>query len=122
SQVVEGLVALETASGALGEEQAAAWKEKLRQLLQQGDDGVAAIREFLTSNTDFDFGSAGKAALGYSSAREAMFDALAQVGGPLAMAALSEALQTTADPREVASLAQRPEKAEPDRHRQDACD
>src|SRR5438093_10361267 len=70
SQIVNSLTALDTSGGALTEEQVAAWKEKLRQLLQQGDDGVAAIKEFLDTNTDFDFGSAGKAALGYTSALE----------------------------------------------------
>jgi len=40
----------------------------------------------------------------------------------LAIGALSEVLSNTADPREIASLGQRLEKAEPSRHQQEAVD
>ena len=100
-------------------EQAAEWRGKLRQLVQQGAAGVPAIGEFLRKNTDFDFGdSAG--ALGYGSARAALFDALLQIGGPQATSVLLQTMQTTAEPREVAVLARELETLAPEQYRQEA--
>src|SRR5437867_4158950 len=86
-------------------EQAAQWKQNLRQLVQQGRDAVPAIAEFLKQNKDVDFGTGVNQALGYGSLRRAMFDALAQIGGPEAVWAAGETLQNSADPREIALLA-----------------
>jgi hypothetical protein len=122
SQMVSRLVNLETTDGVMTEEQVAGWKERMKQLVQQGADAVPAIREFLAGSSDIDFGRGGKQALGYDSARMAMFDALAQIGGPLATAAMSEVLQTTADPREIGLLAQNLEKADPGAHQQEAME
>jgi len=98
-------------------EQVAAWKQDLRQLVQQGAAAVPAIREFLEKNVDLGFGNEGVQALGYGSARYALFDALAQIGGPEAVGALMGTLQTTADPREIALLAQDLEQIAPEQHR-----
>ena len=121
-QFVNNLVSLQPFGGLLPEEQAAAWRTNLQQLVEQGATAVPAIREFLLQNTDFDFGPDGQQVLGYPTARTAMFDALAQIGVPLAVAALTEVLQTTADPREIALLGQSLEKLEPGLHQQQAVD
>jgi hypothetical protein len=91
-------------SGSLSPQQAAEWKEGLRQLIQRGD--VPAIAAFLGQNVDCKFGSEGVAALGFASARAAMLDALRQIGGPDALAVMAQTLQSTASPQEIAILAQ----------------
>jgi hypothetical protein len=100
-------------------EQAVEWKQNLQQLVQQGASGVPAIIEFLKQNKDLDFGSGVSQALGYASARQAMFDALTQIGGPEAISGILQTLQTTAEPREIALLSQNLEKLEPEQHRQE---
>ena len=121
-QLVAGVVNLQLADGMLTQEVAAAWKENLQKLIEQGPVAVPAIREFLAKNTDYDFGKPGKEMLGYSSPRAALFDALTQIGGPESVAALAGVLQISADPREIATLAQDLEKLEPGQHRQEAVD
>jgi hypothetical protein len=97
-------------------EQVNAWKQNLQQLVQQGSAAVPAIREFLEKNVDLGFGTEASQALGYGSARYAMFDALAQIGGPEATQAMLDTLQTVADPREIAMLARNLERLSPDAH------
>ncbi|HEV8540790.1 MAG TPA: hypothetical protein VGR78_00220 [Verrucomicrobiae bacterium] len=97
-------------------EQVAEWKENLQKLVQQGPQMVPAIADFLKKNQDIDFGASGKQALGYSSARRAMFDALAQIGGPEASGALTQVLQDSADPHEISALADALAKAAPGQH------
>jgi hypothetical protein len=121
-QLVDSLVNLQSDNGVLSQEQVAGWKENLQKLIQQGSVGVPAIREFLAKNTEIDFGPGGKEMFGYASARNAMFDALTQIGGAEAIAAFSDTLQTSADPREVAMLAQALEKLDPEQHRQEALE
>jgi hypothetical protein len=101
---------------AMTAEQAVQWKYNLSQLVQQGPAGVGAIREFLSQSVDMDFGGAGRA-LGYSSARVAMFDALQQIGGPEAVSAMTGVLQTTADPKEIALLARNLAQQDPELYR-----
>jgi len=103
-------------------DQAAAWKQNLQELVKQGPAAIPAIQEFLAKYTDYSFGAAGVEALGYRSARTALIDALAQIGGPEAVAALATVLRTTADPQEIAMLAQDLEKLEPAEHRQEAVE
>jgi hypothetical protein len=100
-------------------EQTAEWKQNLQQLVQQGRESVPAIVEFLKQNKDVDFGSASES-LGYASARRAMFDAMAQIGGPEAISGTLQTLQNTADPREIALLAQNMERMAPEQHREEA--
>ncbi|PWU17436.1 MAG: hypothetical protein C5B50_11365 [Verrucomicrobia bacterium] len=114
---VDKLVKLDPEGGPLTPEQVAVWKQNIQLLIQQGPNAIPAIREFLLKNTDFDFsGSGGERAMGYQTARAAMFDALTQIGGPLAVAAMSEVLQSTADPREIALLGQSLEKLDAGLH------
>jgi hypothetical protein len=119
-QLVNSLVKLQPENGILTDEFAKEWKQNLQQLVQQGHVGIPAIQEFLSQNLDYVFGDTGRQFLGYSSARGAMFDALAQIGGPEAVAAMAGVLQTTADPREIAQLAQDLDKLEPGQHHQEA--
>jgi len=118
-QLVDRLVRLQPQEGVLTDEFAKGWKENLQRLTQQGAGAIPAIEEFLAKNLDYVFGDAGRQLLGYSSARAAMFDALARIGGPEAVAALTGVLQSTADPREIALLAQNLERLEPQQHQQE---
>jgi len=119
-QLVAGLCRLETHPRAMTTEQSIQWKQSLQTLVQQGATAVPAILEFLEKNLDYGFGTEGKIALGYGSARAAMFDALAQIGGPEGLDGLLQVLRSTADPREIALLAQNLEKLAPEQHRQEA--
>ena len=121
-QMVESLVKLDTTSGVLSPEQAATWRTNLAQLVSQGTAALPAIREFLDKNLDIEFGGAGKQMLGYSSARLAMIDALAQVGGPESAALMTGVLGTTADPKEIAVIARNLEQMDPGVHRQELLD
>jgi HEAT repeat protein len=118
-QLVSSLVKLEPQNGILTDDFAKRWKQNLQQLVQQGSAGIPAIQEFLRQNLDYAFGDTGRQLLGYSSARGAMFDALAQIGGAQAVAAMTGVLQTTGDPREIALLAQSLEKLDPGQHQQE---
>ena len=111
--LVDSLVILDTSNGAFGEAQAAAWKENLKRLIQQGDASVPAINEFLQKNTDVQFSQEIAGALGYSSARMAMIDALMQIGSSHAIGALDSVLQSTEGPQEIAMVTQYLEKTEP---------
>jgi hypothetical protein len=119
-QLVAALSRLETAKAPWTSEEAVKWKETFQQLVQQGAAGVPAILEFLQKNTDISFGGAGTQLTGYSSARAAMFDALLQIGGTEGISGTLEALQVTADPREIALLAQNLEKLAPEQYRPQA--
>jgi hypothetical protein len=119
-QLVASLTSLNPANAPLTPEKAAQWKQSLQTLVQQGGAAVPAIREFLARNTDVSFGSEAAAALGYGSVRGALIDALAQIGGPEATAAMLQTLQTTLDPAELAALAQDLDKLGPDQFRDQA--
>jgi len=121
-QMVEGLVKLDTTNGILSPEQASTWRTNLAQLISQGATVLPAIREFLDKNLDIEFGGAGKEMLGYSSARLAMIDALAQIGGPDSAALMTGVLGTTADPKEIAVIARNLEQIDPGVHRQELLD
>src|SRR5205085_11991929 len=89
----------------------------LVELSKQGAAAVPAIQDFLDKNADFMFGADGARALGYGSARFAMFDVLRQIGGAEGIGALSGVLQTTSDPREIAALAQNLDQLAPEQYR-----
>lgn len=95
---------LDFKSGPLTPEKVEAWKQSLATLKQQGAAGVPAILEYLEKNTDINFDTAGKD-LGASSLRMALLESLQSVGGPEALSASLQVLQTTTDPREIAYLA-----------------
>ena len=122
-QLVAALTNLDFKAGPLTPEKTAAWRQALQQLTQQGAAAVPAIREFLERNRDIDFTAANAgSALGESSLRFALFDALKQIGGPEAQALAAQTLQTTADPREIALLAKNLDQQAPDQYRQAAVD
>jgi len=100
-------------------EQASAWKEKLRQLEQQGQLSIPAIREFLGKNLDINFDAdADRKLVGYPSLRLALLDTLQKIGGPEAVATTAQVLQTTADSLELATATKYLEETEPDKYRQ----
>jgi hypothetical protein len=72
----------------------------------------------LAQNLDMNFRSlANGDQLGASSLRLAMFDALRQIGGADALALSTEVMQTTASPREIATLAANLESMAPGQYR-----
>ncbi len=115
--LVAALARTEQSAGPMTPDEINAWKANLQNLVQQGTSSVPAIAEFLEKNQDTEFGPGGKTALGYSSARRAMFDALAQIGGPEATGTLTRVLKDSADPREIAALADRLASLSPEEHK-----
>ena len=118
-QLVDSLVQTNLAGGELTAAAAAAWQAHFRQLVQQGDIAIPAIRDFLEKHTDVGFGPDTAKMLGYDSARMAMIDALLQIGSPTAATTLDETLKSTADPQEVGQLALDLEKLNPGTYQQD---
>jgi hypothetical protein len=121
-KLVGSLLLSDLPDGPLTEEQAAAWKENFRRLVQQGDISIPAIREFMEKNADVVFGPDAGQMLGYASVRMAMIDALMQIGSPLAETALDDLLKNTADPQEIAQLAKNLEKLAPGAYQSDMLD
>jgi len=76
----------------------------------------------LDKNVDVVFESDASGMLGFSSARMAMIDALAQIGSPLAETGLDEVLKNAADPLEIAQLARDLEKLAPGAYQPDMMD
>ena len=104
-ELIKSLHALELGAGGLTAVQAQQWKSNLWSLVQSGSTGVAAIREFMERNSDYNFAAVkGGNQLGFPSLRAALIDALANIGGTEATAAALRTLQTTAEPREIALL------------------
>ncbi len=117
--LVTSLSQLAVGRGPVTVEQASAWKEKLRQLEQQGQLSIPAIREFLGKNLDINFDAdADRKLMGYPSLRLALLDTLQKIGGPEAVATTAQVLQTTADPLELATATKYLEQTEPDKYRQ----
>lgn len=100
--------------------QAEAWLTNLDNVIKAGAGSIPAIAEFLkVEDTPF-FSAENQQLLGFGCAREALLDALAQVGGEEAVAVMAGVLATTASPREVAMLASSLESAVPGRYREQA--
>jgi hypothetical protein len=92
--------------GPITAEDAQKWKESLQQLVRQGPSSVAAIQEYLAQNLDASYaGVTGADQLGYSSLRAGLLNALGQIGGPEATAAMLQTLQTSVFPTDIATLA-----------------
>src|SRR6266704_1011760 len=118
-QWVSSLVALDLKSGSVSAEQAATWKQNLRQLIGAGTQAVPAIKEFLGRNQDIDlYALPGGKQFGSDTTRQALFGALTQIGGPEAEALLRDTLRTTADPGELAILAKSLETLAPGQNRE----
>ena len=98
-------------SGGITPQKAEELKRSLKQLAEQGEAAVPAIREYLERFQDIDFDAAGAGKLvGHPSLRIAMLDALGQIGGPEATELSLQMLQKTGDPLEIGFLAKALEK------------
>ncbi len=100
-------------------EAAAAWKENLARLVQNGPVALPAIQEFLSLNKDLNFESVpgGAGLLGSTSLRMSLLEALGNMAGPEALAVSAQVLQNTTDPREIALLANNLERQAPEQYR-----
>lgn len=121
-QLISQLTQLQIQGGKLTPEQAGQIQQTLQQLVAQGPGAIPAIREFLEKNQDWSFGKWPAGTPGAPSARTGLLDALAQIGGPEAMALSQHVLQTTADPMEIALLARNLEQAAPGQYSQQAVE
>lgn len=100
--------------------QAEKWKESLRQLIHQGASSVQPIQRFLAQNLDANYaGVSGADQLGYNSLRSALLDALIQIGGPEATAAMLQTLQSSIFPTDIATIAKALEAQSPGQFQQD---
>jgi hypothetical protein len=97
-----------------------AWKTGLRDLAAMGTVGIPAILQFMGDGTDVLFSRELRADLGQWSARTGMIQALRQIGGPEAIAAMSQILDKPQTYQELALLAQSLEEANPGQHRDQA--
>ena len=113
-ELVGALGTLDLSGGPLTEEGADRWHVGFERLVQLGPAALPAIRGFLGTFTDFSFGPAGLQKLGYATARTAMMGAVAQIGGPEALALSREMMRLTAEPPEIALLAANLERLAPD--------
>jgi hypothetical protein len=105
SQLVDELAKIGT--GPVTPEQAARFKADLQELIHRGAASVPAIQQFLQQNTDIAYGSVpGGDQLGYSGLRAGMINALSQIGGPEAQAAMVATMNSTSVPSELLQLAQ----------------
>lgn len=104
-------------------EKAGEWKTAMDQLVKEGAGSIPAIQQFLDKNEDvrFNYGT-GTNLLGETTVRAALIEALGQISGPESLAAQSQLLAMTADPAEIAMLANQLEKAAPEQYRQLAMD
>ena len=118
-QLVANLTSLELGNGAIAPDRAEQWKRDLQALVGQGVGAVPAIREFLERNQDLNFTASAGEMLGSSSVRSALLNALAQIGGPEALQAQLQTLQTTTLPSEIALLSRSLEQQAPGQYRQE---
>jgi hypothetical protein len=120
--LVSGLAAID-GKQPITPEQARKWKESLQQLIRQGAASVPAIQQFLAQNQDANYaGVSGAEALGYSSLRSAMLDALAQIGGVDATQAMLQILQSSIFPTDIATLAKTLDAQGPGQYQQAILD
>ena len=97
-----------------------AWKSGLRDLAAMGAAGIPAILQFMSDGTDVLFSRELRTELGQWSARTGMIQALRQIGGPEAIAAMSQILDKPQTYQELALLAQSLEEADPGQYRDQA--
>lgn len=118
-QYMTRLSQIDISQGALTRDQARELNQLLKQLVDQGDAAVPAIRDFLARNEDINFDKLqGGEWTDYASARLGLIDALAQIGGPEAIAVAYQTLQSTADPLELALLTRSLEQLAPAHYRE----
>jgi hypothetical protein len=117
--LVTHLTQIDLSHGPLTAQQAGDWKQALEQLRQQGPAAVPAIREFLEKNIDVAFDANDKL-LGYPTARQALLQAVQDIGGPEALDLSLQVLRTTGEPREIAALAKYLDQTDPSKYREEA--
>ncbi|MGA2175393.1 MAG: hypothetical protein ABSH38_10465 [Verrucomicrobiota bacterium] len=118
-QLVSSLAALD-GKQPITAEQAQKWKENLQRLIRQGPSSVPGIQEYLAQNQDVNYaGVSGAGALGFNSLRSAMLDALGQIGGAEATAAMLQTMQSSIFPSDIATLAKSLEAQAPGQYQQD---
>lgn len=94
-------------NGPVTAEQAARFKADLKELIRRGAASVPAIQALLQQEFDESFGAVqGGNQLGYSGLRSSLIDALNQIGGATAQAALLQTMNETAVPDELLQIAQ----------------
>jgi hypothetical protein len=117
-QLVDELAKISDSKKEITPEQAARFKQNITNLVNQGPASVPAIEGFLKKNLNSDFGEiSGGDQVGYSSLRSGLIDALNQIGGPEAEAAMVGTLQTTATPSEILELSKDLEQQAPGQYR-----
>ena len=121
-QLFPGLSNLDLSHGPVTREQAAQLKQGFQALTAQGAGALPAIRRFLEQNVDVSFGKDGAESAGVPSLRAGLLESLRQIGGPEALTASRQVLQTTADPLEIALVARELEETAPGQYRQDSLD
>ncbi len=91
----------------------------LQALIAEGSAAVPGIREFLESGEDLSFDGLSEETdnFQHDSLRLALFDALREIGGPDAEAALLAELDVTGQPAEISALAQHLEALAPEGYR-----
>jgi hypothetical protein len=117
-RLVSALATLDL-SAPLTAEAAAAWRENLARLVQNGPAALPAIQEYLALNKDLNFESVpgGAGLLGSTSLRMSLLDALGNMAGPEALSLSAQVLQNTTDPREISLLARNLERQAPEQYR-----
>ena len=120
--LIAGLNRLSGTNVALTAEAIGAWRTNFLDLVQAGSSAIPALRAFLEQKGDSAFSREAWQALGYGSPRLAALDALRQIGGPEATAAMEGLLGTTQSPKEIAVLARNLEDASPGQYRQQALE
>ena len=103
--VLQKLAGPSGAPAVLTPEEVIAWKSEFQKLVARGGEAIPAIRSFLLEGTTHPFSTEVWRALGYSSARLAMVDALRQIGGAEAASLMRTLLSQNGSPREIAMLA-----------------
>jgi hypothetical protein len=118
-QLLQRLSQLDSNQSKITPEQAAAFRQNLKELATQGAAALPAIRQFLEKNQDLAFDGDATSQIGYSSLRAGLFDTLRQIGGPEATDVFLGTLRGTADPSEIALIARYLDEQEPGQHRQE---
>ncbi len=121
-ELIAGLTNVDLSSGRLSPEQTAQVRRNFQALIAQGAAAVPSIKAMLDQKTDFSFGKGSGDSIGAPSLRTGLLETLNQIGGPEAIAAARQVLQSTTDPLEIAQLARNLDQAAPGQYRQDALD
>jgi hypothetical protein len=120
-QLIQRMAQVDPNQGRITPEQAALLKQQFKDLASQGSVAIPAIRQFLEGNQDVSFedGTPTPGA-GYGSLRAGLFDTLRQIGGPESTDLMLSTLRSTADPSEIATLANYLDEQAPGIYRQEA--